>query len=126
MKRDWLSILGLAALAVGCGRSEPSGGQAASQGGAGDASANVLSAPVDYLGATAAGKRKAEGAVDLAPLMAALQQFHAAEDRYPARLQELVEAGFLARVPQAPPGRVLAYDPATGMVRMSAAPSADR
>lgn len=132
MKGSWRTLLGIAVCMAGCGGREkpadppvpPPGGAAA--GLDGRAASSPLSAPVDYLGATAAGKRRAEGVVNLAPLLSALQQFHAAEDRYPARLQELVEAGFLARVPEVPPGRVLAYDPATGMVRLSAAPSADR
>jgi hypothetical protein len=81
-----------------------------------------LSAPVDYLGATAAGKKAAEKTVSLAPVLSALQQFHAAEDRYPAQLHELVQAGFLARVPEAPPGQFLRYDPADGSVRWVARP----
>jgi hypothetical protein len=58
----------------------------------------------------------------LAPVLSALQQFHAAEDRYPAQLHELVQAGFLARVPEAPPGQFLRYDPADGSVRWVARP----
>ena len=84
---------------------------------------NPLAAPVDYLGATAAGKKTAERAAHLAPVVAALQQFHAAEDRYPTRLQELVEAGFLARVPEAPAGQALSYNPNDGSVRWVSLPA---
>jgi hypothetical protein len=126
MKRAWAWRLGILLAVAGCGEREKPSGAAASAAAPPPATSSPLTAPVDYLGATAAGKRKAEAVVDLAPLLAALQQFHAAEDRYPARLQELVEAGFLARVPQAPPGKVLSYDPASGMVRLSAGPSTDR
>ena len=139
MKGSWVSLLGAAVLIIGCGGQEKpavvpaadAAGAAGSGGASGPdapapASSSPLSAPVDYLGATASAKRRAEGVADLSPLLSALQQFHAVEDRYPARLQELVEAGFLARVPEVPPGQVLAYDPASGMVRLSPAPSARR
>jgi len=106
-------VLGVGIAVLGCGRPESS----EAQGTGAKSEANPLSAPVDYLGATAAGKKSAERAVSLAPVLAALQQFHAAEDRYPARLQELVEAGFLARVPEALPGQALSYNPADGSVR---------
>jgi len=106
-------IAGWVIAGVGCGRPESKDGREA----VAKPESNPLSAPVDYLGATAAGKKTAERAVSLAPVLAALQQFHAAEDRYPARLQELVEAGFLARVPEALPGQSLAYNPSDGSVR---------
>lgn len=134
MKGRWVSMLGAMVLIAGCGgQDKPAVAPTAdATGGAGSGStsgptaSSPLSAPVDYLGATVSAKRRAEGVADLAPLLSALQQFHAVEDRYPARLQELVEAGFLARVPEIPPGQVLAYDPASGMVRLSPAPSARR
>jgi hypothetical protein len=78
---------------------------------------------VDYLGATAAGKKSAEKTANLAPVLSALQQFHATEDRYPAQLQELVQAGFLVRVPEAPSGQVLRYTPTDGSVRWVARPT---
>jgi hypothetical protein len=78
---------------------------------------------VDYLGATAAGKKSAEKTANLAPVLSALQQFHATEDRYPAQLQELVQAGFLARVPEAPSGQVLRYNSTDGSVRWVARPT---
>ena len=78
---------------------------------------------MDYLGATAAGKKSAEKTANLAPVLSALQQFHAAEDRYPTQLQELVQAGFLARVPEAPSGQVLRYNSTDGSVRWVARPT---
>lgn len=105
-------------LMAGCGRQD----DAVGGGGSADSPAAPLSAPVDYHAANAAGKKAAERTASLAPVQGAIQMFHAAEDRYPGRLQELVEAGFLARVPEAPPGRVLRYDPADGSVRWVAHP----
>ena len=118
MRVSWLEMLFVAALLMGCGRSDPAEGQAQAT----KPASNPLLAPVDYLGATAAGKKSAEKTVHLAPVLSALQQFHAAEDRYPAQLQELVQAGFLARVPEAPPGQSLRYDPTDGSVRWVARP----
>lgn len=79
---------------------------------------NPLTAPVDYLGATAKGKKIGESTAALAPVLQALQQFHTLEDRYPADLAELVKAGLLARVPTAPAGQRIDYNPSTGTVRM--------
>ena len=119
MRVSWLGLLFAIAAWVGCGGSDPADGQAK----AGKPESNPLSAPVDYLGATAAGKKSAERTANLAPVLSALQQFHAAEDRYPTQLQELVQAGFLARVPEAPSGQVLRYNSTDGSVRWMARPT---
>ncbi len=119
MKGAWTGILAGMVFAVGCGRQEPVAGK----GNAGDVASSPLSAPVDYLAANAAGKKAAERTASLAPVQGALQMFHAAEDRYPSRLQELVEAGFLARVPEAPPGQVIQYNPANGSVGWVSSPA---
>lgn len=122
MNRGSLRILALSVVVAGCGRSEPPADSSKATQSAQPAS-NPLMAPVDYLGATAAGKKAAERTANLAPVLGALQQFHVAEDRYPAQLQELVQAGFLARVPEAPAGQALSYNPANGSVRwVSVAP----
>ena len=113
-----VSLIG-AVWVAGCGPSDSTADAAR----AAKPASNPLAAPVDYLGATAAGKKTAERAAHLAPVVAALQQFHAAEDRYPTRLQELVQAGFLARVPEAPAGQALSYNPNDGSVRWVTLPA---
>ena len=70
MRASGLGIVVVAAVMVGCGRSDPAEGPAQ----AGPPASNPLSAPVDYLGATAAGKKAAEKTVNLAPVLSALQQ----------------------------------------------------
>ncbi len=75
-------------------------------------------APLDYLSAQGQGKRRSENVVAMAQVQKALQEFQATESRWPTDLEELVRAGLLAAVPKVPPGQRLAYDPATGTVRV--------
>jgi uncharacterized lipoprotein YajG len=82
------------------------------------ASANPITAPVDYLGAVSQAKRAAERTVDLAALQNAIQLFQAQEDRLPTSLDELVRQHYLPAVPKPPPGRQLLYDPRSGAVRL--------
>ena len=77
MRASRLGIVVVAAVMVGCGRSDPAEGPAQ----AGPPASNPLSAPVDYLGATAAGKKAAEKTVNLAPVLSALQQWRSEERR---------------------------------------------
>jgi len=106
-----LAVCGLA----GCGRSKPAttGGatNAASSGG------NPLTAPVDYVGAVGQAQKHAVKVVDTVQVQQAVQQFHAAEDRYPKDLDELVREGYLPRLPQLPAGMQYAYNPANGQVK---------
>lgn len=87
------------------------------QGGAGTG-ASPATAPLDYLAVQGQAKKHSEKVVSLAQVQQALQQFHAAEDRWPNDLNELVKAGFLAAVPQVPAGQRLLYDRAGGTVRV--------
>ncbi len=115
-QRKWAGGVGLAGLiwlVSGCDGSKP----APASGGGGAATA-----PLDYLAAQGQAKRTSQKVVDLAQVQQALKLFEAAEDRRPRDLSELVKAGYLAAVPQPPPGQVLRYDPATGEVRMVRTP----
>ena len=76
-------------------------------------------APLDYLSVQGQGKRRAENVVALVQVQKAIQEFQVTENRWPTDLEELVRAGLLASVPGVPAGRRLAYDPATGAVRMA-------
>ncbi len=111
----WILGVGVILLATGCGpkSSETKSGKAAQDSGAG----NPLTAPVDYLGAVGAAQKRAERFADLTPVQQAVQAFQAGEDRLPANLQEIVTEGYLPKLPMAPAGSVLAYDPRTGQVR---------
>ena len=116
-----LHLRGVVALVVagcslaGCGKRESptAGGQTnapASQ-------ANPLTAPVDYVGAVGRAQQHSVKVLDLAQVTQAIQQFHAAEDRYPKDLDELVKEGYLAKLPALPAGMRYEYNAANGQVK---------
>ena len=82
------------------------------------ATGNPLTAPVDYLGAVNQAQKHSVKVIDTVQINNAIRQFHAVEDRYPKDLNELVTSGYLVRIPQAPRGSRLLYDPNTGQVRV--------
>jgi hypothetical protein len=75
---------------------------------------NPLNAPTDYLGAVAKGKKKSEATVVNLQVAPAVQQFQAAEGRFPKSLQEMVDEGYLTALPAAPRGMKTDYNPETG------------
>ncbi|MBL6764628.1 MAG: hypothetical protein ISQ14_06710 [Verrucomicrobiae bacterium] len=102
MRFDLPAIAAAAALFAACGAKDAPPGT------------NPVNAPTDYLGAVAKGKKKSEstlGALQVAPV---IQQFEAAEGRFPKSLQEMVDKGYLSALPEAPQGMKASYDPQTG------------
>jgi hypothetical protein len=102
-------------LLVGCGKKEEapeSSAEAAPE-------PPPASAPnsVDYLGAMSRAKTTAEKVVDVSSVQQAIDLFHAAEDRFPENLNELVSTGYLPRLPQLPKGYQFAYFPKSGRVK---------
>jgi hypothetical protein len=95
-----------ALLLAGCGKSDspttPAGG------GANDAT--------DAAGALARSQNKAVNTIDLASLTQAISLFNVNEGRFPKDLNELVQAKLIGKIPDAPRGMKLVYDPATGKV----------
>jgi hypothetical protein len=78
---------------------------------------NPITAPVDYLGAVGQAKQYSVKQIDLAYLHEAVQQFNAAEGRYPKDLNELIP-NYVGKMPQAPFGSKIVYDPNTGEVKV--------
>ena len=110
---------GLLAATAGCGSSDkktagPETNQASSP----------LTAPVDYLGAMQKGKVAAEKTVDIASITKAIQMFEVENSRKPKDLNELVQEQYLPRIPEAPYGMQLQYDPNTGNVKVVPKPQA--
>ncbi|HTV40036.1 MAG TPA: hypothetical protein VMF08_05650 [Candidatus Sulfotelmatobacter sp.] len=60
----------------------------------------------------------AQQKMDMATLNQAVQQYHAAEGKYPDSLQDLAPT-YIARVPDAPPGYTIKYDANSGAVSLA-------
>lgn len=100
---------------AGCGdqkTNQPAATNAASSG------SSVLTAPVDYLDAVARAKITAEKTVDTVSLNNAIQMFRVEQGRNPKSLDELVTEKVIPRLPAAPYGMKITYDPATGTVKV--------
>jgi hypothetical protein len=81
-------------------------------------SGNPLTAPVDYLGEVAKGKKTTEKTLDTAALNQTVQLFAAQEGRYPKTLNELVGPEYLSKLPEPPAGMKFDYNPTTGQVKV--------
>lgn len=112
-------FLSVAALifATGCGNNS---GQSSAQTNtvANTNQAGVMTAPADYLGTLGRGRQYAEKTVDTASVNKAIQMFQVDKGRYPKDLNELVRDKYLTRLPEAPYGMKLDYDPNTGQVKV--------
>src|SRR5215469_2807539 len=71
-----------------------------------------------YVGGLAQAKQNAGKTVDVASLNRAIDQFYVDKSRYPADLSELVTEKYITKVPDAPYGTKIDYDPATGKVQV--------
>jgi uncharacterized lipoprotein YehR (DUF1307 family) len=111
-----LLALIVVALPSGCGKKEET-----KKPDAGASSGNPITAPVDYLGAVGKAKTTVTKNLDLANVSQAVKMFEAAEERLPKNLGELVEKGYLPKLPVAPQGFKLTYDATTGQVKMAPA-----
>jgi hypothetical protein len=78
-------------------------------------SGNPLTAPADYVGALGQAKKHAEKVIDVSYINQAIQMFNVQEGRNPKTLQELVP-NYLGKMPEAPFGSKIVYDPATATV----------
>ena len=108
-------LLPLALSLAGCGDNKDASTKTTNSSAPG---ANPLNAPADYLGGLANGRNVAVKVVDTAALNQAVQLFNAQEGRNPKDLNELVTSHTIGSIPDAPPGKKLDYDPATGTVRV--------
>lgn len=104
-------------LLSGCGNSGSTNQPAATNTATNLASGNPITVVPDYLGAVGNAQKYSVKQIDLAQLNQAIQQFNAAEGRYPNDLQEMVP-NYLAKIPQLPPGYQISYDANTGKVKV--------
>lgn len=112
-----LILAAAAGLLAGCGKKTETPPTATNATGRYD-SGNPMTAPADYVGAVVQAKKYSEKQIDLAYVNQAIQQFQAGEGRLPKSLDELVEEHYLGKVPDAPFGYQINYDPATGIVKV--------
>lgn len=110
-----IAFVSLAALliATGC---KPSGDSSSST--STNSSGSVLQAPADYVGALGAAQQNAGKTVDIASLNQAVQMFQVDKGRFPKDLNELVQEKYIGKVPAAPYGMKIDYDPSTGQVKV--------
>lgn len=113
MKATLCVLLAVAAVGSGCGGKSRETTPSATN----TAGGNPITAPVDYVGAVGQAQKQAAKVVDLVQVQQAIRQFHAAEDRYPRTLDELVREGYLPALPRLPAGLKFEYNPVTGQVR---------
>lgn len=103
---------------TGCGNNSSSTSPAATNNSATNfTSGNPVTVAPDYIGVVGQAQKYSVKQIDLAQLNQAIQQFNAAEGRYPKDLQELVP-NYLAKIPQLPAGYQISYDATTGKVKV--------
>jgi hypothetical protein len=102
MKASVLILIAATAFVSGCGDSSKPGTVA-------NEVSNVVTAPVNYLGAVVEAKKHAEKVIDVSYINQDIQMFYASEGRFPNDLQELIP-NYLAKMPPVPIGYKLVYD----------------
>ena len=105
----------LAVLLAGCGGNS---GTPAQQTNAPASGGGVLTAPVDYLGAVGNAQKSAVKTIDTASIQQAIQMFQIDKGRFPKELKELVDEGFMPRIPEAPYGMKIVYNAQDGSVKV--------
>jgi hypothetical protein len=115
MKTTCLLALACALVAAGCDKPTAS---TSSSTNSSDSAGSVVTAPVDYLGSLANAEHKAEKTADTGAINKAIQLFQADKGRNPRDLNELVQEKYMPRIPTAPYGMKIVYDPAAGQATM--------
>ena len=105
-----LIVLAGALVAGGCGKEQTSPAPASPAPSASPANHD------GYLGALVKGQQTAVKGIDTASLNQEVQLFNAQEGRLPKDLNELVTMHYLGKLPDAPVGMKLNYDPVQGKV----------
>ena len=111
MRAILLIPVAAALLLTGCGQSSSSSPSATST------TNNAQVGNANYGGVLGQAQTFSENQIDLAQLKQAIQEFNAAEGRYPKNLQEMIP-NYLARIPATPAGYRISYNPANGQVQV--------
>lgn len=105
MKKILLLPLAAGLLVTGCGDKTSS------------KTAADTNAPSGYLGTLTDEKKSSDKKIDTAYLNQAVQLFNVQEGRYPKTLEELTP-NYVAKIPEAPIGFKIDYDPVKGEVKV--------
>jgi len=105
-------------LLTGCGESSSSSKQSTATNATPNyANGNPITVVPDYLGAVGQAQQYSIKQIDWSYLHQAIEQYNAANGHYPKTLQELVP-NWIGKIPQAPNGYKIDYDPNTGTVKV--------
>jgi len=113
MKSTTLLPLVALVVATGCNQSDNS-----SQAGSTNRSLTNDGAFGQYVGGLQQAQQNAGKTVDVASLSEEIRLFQVDKGRYPNSLDELVQANFIKKVPDAPMGMKIDYNPETGEVKV--------
>jgi len=111
MKAALLAMLS-AGLLLGCNDAQQSSEKSSSSDG------SVATAPANYLNSAAQSQKKAVKTIDLVAINKAVEAFYVQEGRFPKKLEELEDKGFMRALPLPPAGTKLNYDTNSGVVTM--------
>lgn len=103
---------------AGCGESPKPDAASGKTNAPNNSSGNPITAPVDYLGAVAKGKKTAVKVADLASVRQAIQMFKTEEDRFPKDLNELISKQYIPALPAPPYQMKYQYTAASGEVKI--------
>lgn len=101
--------------AAGCGQSSSSSSGTNATATTNSGSGDPLS---QYVGALGRAKQNAGKTVDVASINQAVNMFQVDKGRFPNSLDELVQTGYLKKLPDVPYGMKLDYDATTGQVKV--------
>jgi hypothetical protein len=116
--RTYALAVAVALLLVGCGDNSNPPATANKSGATNNSSGNPVTAPVDYLGAVAKGKKTSIKVADLASVRQAITMFKQEEDRFPKDLNELVSKQYIPALPAPPYQMKYTYDAKNGAVNI--------
>jgi len=118
MKPSYLILIAAALLLAGCGKnsaSSPPQANTTSQATNTADGANPAASSGGYLGSLVQADKYATKTIDVSYLNQAVQLFNTQEGHLPKDLDELVP-NYVAKIPDAPYGSKIVYDPTTGTV----------
>jgi len=79
---------------------------------------SIVTAPVDYIGATIHAGQKSKGTIELVTFRKAIESFQEEQQRFPQSLDELLEKSYIKVMPTPPYGLQFEYDAASGEIKL--------